>query len=318
VCAEARELEPLLVIAGPTASGKTRLAVEAAEALDGEIVSADAFAVYRGLDIGTDKPDLETRRRVRHHLIDIADPSDRFSAGAFAEAAAEAIDDIRNRGLLPIVAGGTHFYIRALLLGLFPSPPHDTAIRAELETSWDRDAGEVFERLLSVDPDGADRIGRNDRQRILRALEVYELTGVPVSEHWQSHDQRPRYRALVACPERPRDDLYARIGARVDSMFESGLEEEVSRLLASGVARDAHSLKAIGYRQVVELLDGHCDRPDAIERTKQASRKLAKRQLTWLRSLREGTPYWVPPAEQGGTEAVIALWGSHIRGSGES
>jgi tRNA dimethylallyltransferase len=311
------DLDPLLVIAGPTASGKTLLAVEVAEALDGEIVSADSFAVYRGLDIGTDKPDLETRRRVRHHLIDIADPGERFSAGAFADAAAAAIRDIRSRGLTPIVAGGTHFYIRALLLGLFPSPPHDSALRARLVASWDADPNELFDRLQRVDPAGAERIGRHDRQRILRALEIYELTGVPITDHWRSHDQGLRYRAVLACPERSRDELYAKIETRVDGMFSSGLEEEVSRLLASGVARDAHSLKAIGYRQVVEMLDGRWDRPTAVDQTKQASRKLAKRQLTWLRSLREGTPHWVPPAEQGGTEAVIALWSHHIRGSWE-
>jgi tRNA dimethylallyltransferase len=307
----------LLVIAGPTASGKSSLAVEVSERLTGEIVSADAFAVYRGLDIGTDKPDRATLDRVRHHLVNVADPRERYSAGTFARDAAEAIDDILRRGRLPIVAGGTHFYIRALLLGLFPSQPHDPKLRAALASSWKDDPGRLFDRLRQVDPAAAERIGPKDRQRILRALEVYELTGTSITEQWRQHRQRVRYRALIAVPDHPRDRLYARINSRVDSMFASGLEDEVHRLLASGVPSDGHALKAIGYRQVVAMIDGLFDRPTAIEQTKQASRKLAKRQLTWLRSLQEAPPNWVPPPDQGGTEAIIGLWDHHTGGSRE-
>ncbi len=306
-------LQPLLVIVGPTASGKTKLAVETAEALSGEIVSADAFAVYRGMDIGTDKPDPEIRRRVRHHLIDVADPDTRFSAGDFVSAATKAIADIRSRGVLPIVAGGTHFYVRALLLGLFPSPPHDPELRAELEALWDDDPASVFVELRSVDPTTAHKVGPRDRQRILRALEVFKLTGTPISEHWERHRQSPKFRPMMAAPRRPRDELYARINMRVDIMFSSHLEEEVKRILASGVPRDAHALKAIGYRQVVAMLSGETDRDTAIEHTKQASRQFAKRQLTWLRSLREGTLHWVAGAENGGTEAVISRWTQHAQ-----
>jgi len=315
---ENSNLEPLLVIVGPTASGKSRLAVEVAESISGEIVSADAFAVYRGLDIGTDKPDSEARSRVRHHLVDVADATQRFSAGAFAETASQAIDDIRSRGFTPIVAGGTHFYIRALILGLFPSPPHDPEIRARLEAAWEENPTQLFTSLQRVDPDAAARIGPQDRQRILRAFEVYEVTSVPLSEHWNHHRQAPRYRCLLAAPERTREELYARIDARVDSMFESGLEEEINQLLVLGVPRDAHALMAIGYRQVVEMLEGRWDRSTAITQTKQASRKLAKRQLSWIRSLREGTVNWVPPAEYGGTETLTAKWRHHMGGSGNN
>lgn len=306
----------LLVIAGPTGSGKSELALEVAEAIGGEIVSADAFAVYRGLDIGTDKPSTEARRRVRHHLIDIADPRQRFSAGHFVAAATATIDDIRARGNVPVVAGGTHFYIRALLLGLFESPPSDASLRARLAAEWDADPARMVDRLRAVDPTAAARIGAGDRQRVLRALEVWELTGVPISEHWRRHESHARYRALLAAPHRERRDLYARIDLRVDDMFSFGLEEEVTQILASGVPAGAHALKAIGYAQVVRLLAGQSDRSTAIEHTKQASRRLAKRQLTWLRSLREGVLEWVPPAEQGGAAVVVAKWmGSTVEGS---
>lgn len=301
-------LQPLLVIVGPTASGKSQLAIEAAEALSGEIVSADAFAVYRGLDVGTDKPGAEARRRIRHHLIDVADPTERFSAGDFARAAGAAIADIRSRGHTPIVAGGSHFYVRALLMGLFPSPPRDTTIRSRLLAAWRNDPGALFRTLQAVDPDAAARIDPRDRQRIVRALEVHQLTKVPISKHWEHSQQSPRYRPVIVAPERPREELYARISRRVDHMFGSGLEEEVNQLLVSGVPRDAHALKAIGYRQVVEMLEGLWDRPTTIARTTQASRRLAKRQLTWLRSPREGSVQWVHPAERGGTKSLIALW----------
>jgi tRNA dimethylallyltransferase len=305
--------DPLLVIAGPTASGKTRLAVEVAEALSAEVVSADAFAVYRGLDIGTDKPDADTRRRVRHHLVDVVDPDQRFSAGDFVTAANGAIADIRSSGRLPIVAGGTHFYIRALIMGLFPSPAHDPSVRAQLEDLWRDDPAEAYQMLRSVDPEAALKISARDRQRVLRALEVFRLTGEPISQHWAHHRETPHFRPFLAAPRRPRAELYARIDSRVDSMFSCGLEEEVQRILASGVPRNAHALKAIGYRQVCAMLDGDIDRATAIELTKRASRRFAKRQLTWLRSLREGSLIWVEPAEHGGTETVISRWTQHVR-----
>lgn len=302
---------PLLVVLGPTASGKSRLGVEIAERVGGEIVSADAFAVYRGLDIGTDKPDPATRARVRHHLVDVANPRQRFSAGDFAAIAEAAIADIRRRDRVPVVVGGTHFYLRALLLGLFPSPPHDAALRGRLEAAWVDDPDAVRRRLVGVDPEAAARIAPGDRQRILRAIEVYELTGVPLSEHWHRQHRVLRYRALLAAPLRPRPDLYARIDARVDMMFASGLVEEVERILAAGVPPDAHSLKAIGYRQVVALLEGRCDRAAAVADTRTASRRLAKRQLIWLRQLEEGPVHWLPPPEEGGAESLLALWEEH-------
>lgn len=306
--------EPLLLIVGPTASGKSRLGLEVAERLGGEIISADAFAVYRGLDIGTDKPDAKARQRVRHHLIDVAEPTEVFSAGVFVEAANRAIAEIRRRGLTPIVVGGTHFWIRALLVGLFPSPPRDPELVDRLAEDWDSDPAAVFRRLERIDPTAAEKIGPNDRQRILRALEVFDATGTPISRHWSDHRSTSAHDPVLLAPDRPRAELYAKIETRVDVMFASGLKEEVRRILASGVPRDAHALKAIGYRQLVEYDDGRCDLESAIANTKAASRKLAKRQLTWLRGLTEGTLRWLPPAEIGGTEAAVHLWSERLRG----
>ncbi len=305
---------PLLVILGPTASGKSRLGLEVAELLGGEIVSADAFAVYRGLDIGTDTPAPEDRRRVRHHLIDVADPRLRFSAGQFADRAKVAIDDITERGRTAIVVGGSHFYIRALLVGLFPAPPRDPEINARLADEWTRDPVSVFRRLEETDPEAAEKIDPHDRQRVLRALEVFEATGEPLSSHWERHRPVPNFDPLLAAPSRSRSELYARIGARVDNMFASGMVEEVRRIVASGVPVNAHAMKAIGYREVVDMLQGRCDLETAIENTKRSSRRFAKRQLTWLRGIREGAVHWVPPVEEGGAPAVIDLWDQHTEG----
>ena len=308
------ELTPLLVILGPTASGKSRLGLEVAERIHGEIVSADAFSVYRGLDIGTDKPTLEDRRRIRHHLVDIADPRQRFSAGEFAKAASRAIADIASRDRTAIVVGGTHFYIRALVEGLFPSPPRDAVKGERLAAEWQRDPDSVFRRLEEVDPESAKRISPADRQRVLRALEIYELTGESLTSHWQRHRRPTRYHALMVAPRHSRQDLYARIDARAERIFASGLVEEVQRVLASGVPVDAHALKAIGYRQVVELLEGRCDLQSAIDDTKRSSRKFAKRQLTWLRGFEKGALHWVPPADKGGAPVITNLWDQHTGG----
>ncbi len=310
--------EPLLVVAGPTASGKSQLGLEAAEALGGEIVSADAFAVYRGLDIGTDKPDVDARRRVPHHLIDVVDPTIRCSAGDWAASAADAIADIRARGRTPIVVGGSHFYLRALVLGLFPAPPANPKVRARLAAEWRADPLALHARLRVIDPESAQRIPAADRQRMIRALEVFETTGTTLSEAWKSTRRSPRYRALFVAPNRARRELYVRIDTRVEAMFAGGLVEEVRQLLEQGAPRDAHAFKAIGYRDVISFIDDRCDLSTAISATKRQSRNLAKRQLSWLRHLDEGTLRWVAPAEQGGVTELVAQWRGHWNGSGES
>jgi tRNA dimethylallyltransferase len=198
-------------------------------------------------------------------------------------------------------------------LGLFPSPPRDAEVGSRLAAEWAADPGDVVARLRQIDPESAERIGAKDRQRILRALEVFELTGESLSSHWSRHNPPPRFDPLLVAPDRERKALYARIEARVDSMFATGLVEEVGAILASGVAVDAHALKAIGYREVVDLLEGKCDLETAIENTKRSSRRFAKRQLTWLREVREGTVHWVPPVEDGGAAAVTQLWDKHTK-----
>jgi tRNA dimethylallyltransferase len=189
-------------------------------------------------------------------------------------------------------------------------------LAARLARSWRRDPTATFHRLAAVDPGAASRIDPNDRQRILRALEVYEATGTPISNHWEAHRKTTAFEPVLIAPERPRAELYAKIDARVDVMFASGLREEVERILASGVPRDAHALKAIGYRQLVSFLIGECSMESAINNTKRASRQLAKRQLTWLRGLTEATLHWLPPADAGGTELAIQLWLQTLRGRG--
>jgi len=297
----------LLVITGPTASGKSRLGVEVAAALEGEIISVDAVAVYRGLDVGSDKPGPELMRRVPHHLIDCVDPRERFSAGRFVAAAETAIDDIRARGRTPILVGGTLFYLRALLLGLFPSPPRDQDLVRQLNAEWRQNPDLVWQQLRAVDPTCAARVSSNDRQRVVRALEVYRTSGIPLSHHWHSHHRRLRYPAMLVAPDHDRAELYARIDARVDRMFASDLVGEVQRLLAAGVPEQAHAFTAIGYRQVVGHLAGRWDLATAVAQTKLATRRLAKRQLSWLRHLSEGTLHWVASTTPEATQTVLAL-----------
>ena len=214
-----------------------------------------------------------------------------------------------------MVVGGSHFYIRALLLGLFPTPPPDPEGRRRLAEAWQTDPARCFARLQAVDPTAAARVGPNDRQRILRALEIHESSGETATARAAATPQRLHYRPLLLAPGRAREDLYARINLRVDSMFASGLVREVEEILAAGVDPRAHSLKAIGYREVVQHLQGACSLADATAAVKTSSRRLAKRQLSWLRTLREGALRWVPPAERGGVEVALREWTEFKSGS---
>ncbi len=277
-------MSELIVVVGPTAAGKTALGAALAERLGGEVVSADAFAVYRGMDIGTAKPDGALRARVRHHLVDIADPRDRYSAGMFVRDADAAIADIVSRGRTPVVVGGTHFYVRALLYGLFPEPRKDPRLRERLEREWHADAAAVRARLARLDPEAARRIAPADRQRTLRALEVCELSGRPMTVLWREAPRTdPRYVFVMIGLSPRKDRLRATIARRVERMFAAGLVQEVEGLLAAGVSPKAHSLKAIGYRESCEVLKGVLTISLAVEKAAAATRQLAKRQMTWLR-----------------------------------
>ncbi len=276
---------PVVVLCGPTASGKTALALSLAESLGMEIVSADSRQVYRKMDIGTAKPTADERSRVTHHLVDIVDPDDDFSVADYVVLARQAIDEIVDRGRLPLVVGGTGLYIRALTDGLAEVPAADAALRNELHRREELEgAGALYRRLQEVDPVQAGRIHPNNLVRTLRALEVYELTGVPLSEFQQRHrfGDEP-YRALRLYLDRPREELYGRIDLRVDRMIAAGLIEEVEGLLASGYRPELRSMKAIGYREIVCHLCGEQDRSAAVELIRRETRRYAKRQETWFK-----------------------------------
>jgi tRNA dimethylallyltransferase len=278
---------PVIVLLGATATGKSALALALAQTIEGgaEIVNADALQVYRGFDIGTAKPTPEERARVRHHLIDILDPHERYSAGDFARRAREAIADIHRRGLRALVVGGSGLYLRALLEGISPVPRGDRETRRRLRRRVDEEGVEkLYEELQHRDPVTAERLMPADRQRILRALEVVEVSGVPLSDWIERQpfgDQRlPSLRIGLTLP---RAILYDRIAVRVDRMLERGWLDEIGRLLGSGLAPDLPAFQAIGYRQLVRYFRGEVSLDVAVEELIRQTRRYAKRQETWFR-----------------------------------
>jgi tRNA dimethylallyltransferase len=290
------EKEPLLVLVGPTASGKSAIALRAAERLGGEVISADSVQVYRRFDIGSGKPTPDERRRVPHHLVDIADPLAPMDAAMWARLADEAVADVRSRGRVPIVCGGTFLWVRALLLGLVPAPPADEAIRArhrEMVATSGRAA--LHDELARFDPDAARRLAPNDFVRVSRALEVYELTGKPLSEWHEGHGFRERRHAARLVGVRfDAEALEARITRRVRAMFDAGFVEEVRALLDDGY-RESRAMASVGYRQVADaLVAGTVDRNALVTEVVRATRIFARRQRTWLR---EEPVEWLEPGE---------------------
>ncbi|BCS55362.1 tRNA (adenosine(37)-N6)-dimethylallyltransferase MiaA [Geobacter sp. SVR] len=276
----------LLVICGPTASGKTELALTLAHELDAEIVNADSMQVYRGMDIGTAKPSTEQRTLIPHHLIDVASPDRLFSAADFADAADAAIREITGRGKRVIVVGGTGLYLRALLQGLVDSPSGAGAIRQELQAEARAEGNAaMLEKLWQVDPELAAHIHPNNLVRIIRALEVHRLTGIPLSRYQREHGfSGRRYDSIKIGLSVERQELYGRIEARVDRMLAEGLLEEVRGLLSSGYGRELKAMRAIGYKEAAAHLDGECSLEDAAELIKRDTRRYAKRQLTWFKA----------------------------------
>jgi len=275
----------LVAVVGPTASGKSALAVALATRFGGEVVSCDSTAVYRGIDIGTDKVPAAERRGIPHHLIDVAGPDEVYSAARYAADAGAVIRDIHARGTLPIVAGGTGFYYRALVRGLFPGPARDDRLRARLERVGARRGDLALHRWLArVDADSARRIQPRDRKRLVRALEVYLLTGRPLTAHFAETRSPIAGAAVLPIGVRvPRDALACRVAARVDQQFARGVVDEVRRLIAAGVPRGAHAFSGLVYRQVIELLDGVRDEAATRELIVRENIRYARRQLVWFR-----------------------------------
>ena len=281
----------ILVITGPTASGKTWLAVELAKRYNGEVVSADSMQIYRRMDIGTAKPTPEEMQGIPHHMIDVADPEEDFSVARYVDMAAAAADGILTRGKLPILAGGTGLYIDSLLSGrTFAAFDENSPLRAELEGRYAREGGEVLLReLAQADPEAAARLHPNDGKRIVRALEVFLTTGKTITQHNKDTKAAPpRYSAVTLSLDfQRREDMWDRIDRRVDRMMEAGLAEEVRGLLDSGVPQRCTAMQAIGYKEMAAALLGNGDIRAAAEEIKLRSRQYAKRQRTWFRRNRE-------------------------------
>jgi tRNA dimethylallyltransferase len=299
------EAPPLVIVLGPTAVGKSRVAVELALRLGGEVVSGDSIQVYRGFDIGTDKPSLEARKGVPHHLIDIVGPEVQFTAADFVREALAAARGIAGRGHLPIVAGGTGLYLKALCDGLFPGPGRDPDLRAALEAeARENGLGTLFRRLEAVDPEYARKIRDRDRVRIIRALEVHAATGRPISEHFRATESPVKGRTVVRLGLRlDKEELNRRIDARADRMFSGGLVEEVRDLLARGVAEKAPPFRALGYSHVLRHLRGELSLAEAAALTKTDTRHYAKRQMTWFRKM-DGV-VWFPPDDLAALEEHV-------------
>lgn len=277
----------IIAVVGPTAVGKSGLALRLAESLGGEIISVDSAQVYRGFDIGTAKATAAERARVPHHGIDIRDPAApgaQYTAADFAADADGWIADIVGRDRVPILAGGTGLYLRSLVQGLSDAPPADEAVRARIDAAWVADRAATWDRLRSVDPGTASFVHANDRVRVVRALEVYEITGSSMTRWREDHGlAEERVDAAVVALTAPRAELYARIDGRTRQMLDAGLVDEVQALLDAGVPRTAPPMTAIGYRQVLDALDGEWPRAELERVLARDTRHYAKRQLTWFR-----------------------------------
>jgi tRNA dimethylallyltransferase len=305
----------LVAIVGPTATGKSALGISLAEQLDGEIISCDSTAVYRGFDIGTDKVPTRERRGIPHHMIDVVDPTEEYSAARYAREASGVIRDITSRGRLPIVVGGTGFYYRALTRGLFEGPSRDEALRRRLERVAARRGPECLHRWLrTIDPASADRIQPRDVKRLVRALEVWLLTGRPLTEHFaETACPLPEYRVTAFALRIPAEQIADRVARRVDAQFAQGLLDEIRGLLARGVPETALPFTGLVYRQALEHLHGVRDEVETRALIVRENRHYAKRQLIWFR--KEPNLRWISAAgESPDTQALVVR---SLRGDAE-
>jgi tRNA dimethylallyltransferase len=283
----------VLAIVGPTASGKTPVSLLLAERLSGEIISADSRQIYKYLDVGTAKPTQADRKRAKHYFVDIREPDEEYNAGQFGKEARAVVESVLKQGKLPILVGGSGLYVKSALDGLFEGPGKDPEIRARLVEQLAREGVKsLFEAVKKVDPSAAARMTEVKPRQVIRALEVYYITGRPISEFHAEQETKPDFRAIQVGLKWEREDLYDRINRRVDRMISDGLVEEVKGLRIKGYDRRLNALNTVGYKEVFDYLEGLCNLDDTITLMKQNTRRFAKRQLTWFRADRRIR--WIP------------------------
>jgi|Deesub1362B_J571_1020462.scaffolds.fasta_scaffold00263_7 tRNA dimethylallyltransferase len=304
--------EKLLVILGPTAVGKSALAIKLAHVFQGEIINCDSMQVYQGFDIGTDKIPPEKREGIPHHLLDVIPPTEQFTAADFVCFSLEIMQEIWSRNHLPIITGGTGLYLQSLLEGLFPGVGRNPQIRQKLEEeAQTQGLAFLWEKLAQVDPVYAQKISPRDKIRVIRALEVYEATGIPISRHFQKTKSFVRdFSTLKIGLKLKRKELYERINRRVERMFAAGLIEEVTRLLQQGIPEEAPPFRALGYKYALQVIQHQLSREEAIKLTQRDTRHYAKRQLTWFRRMK-GIHWFSPYQSSQIIEFIKSKWITH-------
>lgn len=312
-----KNMKPLIILTGPTAVGKTALSIGLAKAVDGEIISADSMQVYRKMNIGTAKIEPEEMQGVRHHLIDILDPAEEFNVVLFKKYALRAMEDIYSRGKIPIIVGGTGFYIQALLYDIdFEENDNDMSYREKLQNIADTH-GKTFlhDMLAEVDPESAEKIHENNVKRVIRALEFYKKTGMKISEHNETESQKKSpYNFEYFVLNDARSKLYDRIDRRIDIMVEQGLIEEVKALKDQGYTKDLISMQGLGYKEILDYLDGVTSLDEALYILKRDTRHFAKRQITWFKREKEVT--WVDKSEFTSEDTIMDFMLEQLRSKG--
>lgn len=307
-------MKPLIILTGPTAVGKTALSIGLAKAVDGEIISADSMQVYRKMNIGTAKIEPSEMQGVRHHLIDILDPGEEFNVVLFKRYALEAMEDIYSRGKIPVIVGGTGFYIQALLYDIdFEDNDNDMSYREELQRlAAKKGNSHIHDMLSKVDPESAKKIHENNVKRVIRALEFYRKTGMKISEHNETEAQKESpYNFEYFVLNDDRSKLYDRIDRRIDIMLEQGLEAEVRQLVSEGYSRELVSMQGLGYKEIIDYIQGRCSFDEAVYTLKRDTRHFAKRQITWFK--REKQVTWVNKNEYDSESSILEYMMNRLR-----
>ena len=309
-----KNMKPLIILTGPTAVGKTALSIGLAKAVDGEIISADSMQVYRKMNIGTAKIEPSEMQGVRHHLIDILDPGEEFNVVLFKRYALEAMEDIYSRGKIPVIVGGTGFYIQALLYDIdFEDNDNDMSYREELQRlAAEKGNSHIHNMLSKVDPESAEKIHENNVKRVIRALEFYRKTGMKISEHNETEAQKESpYNFEYFVLNDDRSKLYDRIDRRIDIMLEQGLEAEVRQLVSEGYSRELVSMQGLGYKEIIDYIQGRCSFDEAVYTLKRDTRHFAKRQITWFK--REKQVTWVNKNEYDSESSILEYMMNRLR-----